>query len=76
MHNLTHLLQASPSVQRAIALDRTDTYKKAWHTITNLWQKDELRYWDKQGDEDDSENFMNAINLLHAFILHEQGEAS
>jgi hypothetical protein len=76
LHNLTHLLQALPAVQRAITLDRTGIYKDAWNIITSLWQKDELRYWDKLGDEHDSERFMASVKLLHTFILNQQGEAS
>jgi hypothetical protein len=76
LHNLTHLLREVSALQRAIMLDRTGAYKKALNTITILWQKDELRYWDKLGDEHDSERFMGAVKLLHTFILDKQGEAS
>jgi len=47
LHSLIHLLQETSALQRAIMLDRTGQYKKAWNIITSLWQKDELRYWDK-----------------------------
>jgi len=76
LHNLIHLLQVLPPIQRAIKYDRTGKYKDAWNTITSLWQKDELRYWDKLGDEHDSERFMGAVKLLHTFILNQQREAS
>ncbi len=76
LHNLTRLLQEVPAIQRAIRLDRTGTYIKAWNTITSLWQKDELRYWDKLGEEHDSERFMGAVKLLHTFILNQQRAAS
>jgi hypothetical protein len=76
LHNLEHLLRKLPSVQRKIALDRTGKLREAWSTITRLWQKDALRYWDKQGDEHDSERIMAAVKLLHTFILNQQREAS
>lgn len=75
LHDLRHLLQELPALQRAIALDRTGTYKNAWNTIAHLWQKDELRYWDKRGDEHDSRRFIDAVKVIHAFILSQQGEA-
>lgn len=74
LHNLIHLLGKLPSVQRAIMLDRTGVYRNAWDIITNHWQKDELRYWDKIGDEHDSERFMNAVKVMHTFILQKLGE--
>ncbi len=76
LHNLTHLLREVPAIQRAIRLDRNGGYEKAWNIITRLWQKDELRYWDKQGDVHDSERFMASVKLLHTFILNQQGAAS
>lgn len=75
-HNLTSLLSQLPSLQRAIALDRTNGYKPAWDTITTLWQKDHLRYWDKVGKQIDSEKFLRAITIIHRFLLSQQGEAS
>ena len=76
LHNLTHLLREVPAIQRAIMLDRTGAYKKAWNTITSLWQKDELRYWDKLGDEVSSKHFIDSVKVMHRFILSQQGEAS
>jgi hypothetical protein len=76
LHSLTLLLNESSALQRAIKLDRTNKYKEAWKTITSLWQKDELRYWDKLGNEDDCRRFIDAVKLIHAFILTRQGEAS
>lgn len=75
-HSLTLLLGEAAAVQRAIMLDRTNRYKEAWKTITDLWQKDELRYWDSLGSEDDCRHFMDAIKLIHTFILNQQREAS
>ena len=76
LHSLIHLLQETPSLQRAIMLDRTGKYRAAWNIITSLWQKDELRYWDKLGSEDDCRRFIDAVKLIHNFILHQQGESS
>ena len=76
LHSLAHLLRETPAIQRAITLDRSGKYREAWNIITSRWQKDELRYWDRLGDEDDSKRFMNAVKLLHTFILNQQGESS
>lgn len=76
LHDLGHLLRELPALQRAITLDSTGTYRRAWNTITRLWQKDELRYWDKLGDERNSELFIASVKILHNFILRQQGEAS
>ena len=76
LHNLNHLLQELPALQRLIALDRTGTYKNAWNVITQSWQKDELRYWDKSGNKDSSERFLASIQKMHELILSQQGEAS
>ena len=75
LHSLIHLLQALPHLQRDIKLDRTEKLKKAWNTITRLWQKDELRYWDKMGDEGDSKQLLEAVKVIHRYILNQQGEA-
>lgn len=76
LHNLTTLLNELPTIKRAITLDRTGVYKEAWNTITSLWEKNALRYWDKVGDSHECDQFIQAINVLHAFILGEQREAS
>jgi hypothetical protein len=76
LHSLTLLLKESSALQRAIKLDRTNKYKDAWITITSLWQKDELRYWDRSGSEDDCQRFIDAVKLIHTFILNLQREAS
>lgn len=74
LHNLSKLLEALPSVQRYIQLDRTNTYKPAWHTVSSLWRNDELRYSDKQGDEKESRRFIEAVQILHRLLLDKQGE--
>jgi hypothetical protein len=74
LHNLTHLLAELPVIQRTITLDRTGKYREAWNTVTSLWRKDILRYWDRVGDRQDGERFMNAMRILHEFILGQQGE--
>lgn len=76
LHDLTLLLQELPSLQRAIMLDRTGTYKNAWNTITRLWQKDKPRYGDRVGSERDSQSFIAAVKVIHIFILNAQGESS
>ncbi len=75
LHSLTKLLAQVPSVQRAIELDRTNTYKPAWKTIQNLWQKDALRYSEKKGAYQDSERFISAVQQLHKLLLLQQREA-
>lgn len=76
LHSLTKLLSQVPSVQRAIELDRTNTYKPVWNIVQNLWQKDALRYSEKKGDYQDSERFISAVQQLHKLLLSQQGEAS
>jgi hypothetical protein len=76
LHSLTLLLGETSALQRAIMLDRTNKYKDAWKTITSLWQKDELRYWDRLGSEDDCRRFIDAVKLIHTFVLNQQREVS
>lgn len=76
LHDLTQLINQLPEIQRFIANDRTNTYKPAWKTVSDLWQKDELRYGGEQGQEADSARFIDAIQKLHRLILERQGEAS
>ncbi|MCU0517460.1 MAG: hypothetical protein MUC60_11485 [Oscillatoria sp. Prado101] len=74
LHNLAKLLEALPSLERFIQLDRTNTYKQAWNTVSFLWRNDELRYSDKQGDEKESRRFIEAVQILHRLLLEKQGE--
>jgi len=74
LHDLTHLLAELPVIQRTISLDRTGKYKEAWNIVTSLWHKDVLRYWDRVGNRQDGERFMSAMQMLHNFILRQQGE--
>lgn len=76
LHNLTTLLNYLPVVQRAITLDRTGTYRQAWNLVSFVWRNDELRYSDKMGDEENSKEFIKAIQTLHRFLLDKQGETS
>lgn len=76
LHNLTKLLDSLPVVQRAIKLDRTGTYKEAWKVVSSIWRNDELRYSDKTGDEASSKQFIEAVQLLHRFLLNKQDETS
>ncbi len=75
LHNLAKLLESLKSLERAIQLDRTKKYQEAWNTITQQWKNDELRYSDKQGNEEESQRFIEAVKLLHRFILDQQGES-
>lgn len=70
------MLESLPTVQSAIALDRTGIYKKAWKVVTSLWRNDELRYSDKSGEEKDSQKFLESVQILHRFLLDKQGEIS
>jgi hypothetical protein len=72
MHNLASLLEQLPILEKTILLKRNSEYKVAWDTITNLWQKDALRYWDKLGSKDDSKRLIDAVKLIHEFILSHQ----
>lgn len=74
LHNLIKLLESSQSLQRNISLDRTNSYKNAWNTVTRLWHNDQLRYSDKQGKENDSEGFIQAVEILHRYLLDQQRE--
>lgn len=76
LHSLVKLLRDIPKVQRAIQVDRTNGYKDAWNTVSFLWRNDELRYSEKTGDEEESKHFIQAVKLLHQFLLAQQGEAS
>lgn len=76
LHSLAKLLRDMPEVQRAITLDRTSVYRDAWNTVSSLWRNDELRYSKKMGDEEESKRFIQAVQLLHKFILTQQNEAS
>lgn len=76
LHNLTLLLAEVPAVQRAITNDQTNTYRPAWYFITKEWKKDQLRYWNKKGNEPDSTRFLAAVKIIHRFLLAHQGETS
>jgi len=76
LHSLTKLLNEISSLQRAIQLDRTNKYKQAWNIVSSIWRNDELRYSDKQGNEQDSKEFINAVKTLHRFLLDQQNETS
>lgn len=73
LHNLTNLLRQSKYVQRAIALDRSEDYKKAWDTVSTLWRNAELRYSEDLGKEKDSDRFIEAVKKLHGLFLRKQG---
>ncbi|MBA3923371.1 MAG: hypothetical protein H0X31_17430 [Nostocaceae cyanobacterium] len=74
LHNLTNLLDNLPIIQRTRKLDRTGTYKQAWNLVSSVWRNDELRYSDKIGDEESSKKFIEAVRILHRFLLDKQGE--
>jgi len=74
LHNLSLFLKYLIPFQNVIADNPQGELTKAWNTITGLWHKDELRYWDKVGNRDDCERFLKAVKTLHQFILQSQGE--
>lgn len=76
LHNLAVLSDFVNSLKRAIALDRTNNYREAWHTVSSLWCNDELRYSDKSGQEKESQRFIEAVEKLHRLLLDRQGETS
>jgi hypothetical protein len=76
LHDLSSLLQELPDLDRSIKFDRTGTYLKAWNTITHEWQKDALRYFDRQKNKETSESFLASVKKIHTLILRSQGEAS
>lgn len=75
LHSLTKLLSAITTLQKAIKLDRTNAYKNAWDTVSSLWRNDELRYSESSGKKEESERFIQAIQILHRFLLDKQNEA-
>lgn len=83
LHNLSDLLEGAQlmsllkgaGLRNKLILDRTGKLQNAYKTIAQLWQKDELRYGDKVGNQEDSERFIAAVKVLHHFILRQQGEA-
>ena len=74
LHNLSLFLKYLYPLQAVIGKNPEGEYTKAWNTITRMWQKDELRYWNKLGNKDDCERFLEAVKTLHQFILRSQGE--
>ena len=76
LHSLVKLLGDLSEVQRAIKLDRTSNYQAAWNTVSSLWRNDELRYSERMGEEEECERFIQAVKLLHQFLLTRQNEAS
>ncbi len=76
LHSLAKLVRDVPEVKRAITLDRTNRYRDAWNTVSSLWRNDELRYSERIGDEEESKRFIQAVQLLHQFLLTQQNEVS
>lgn len=77
LHSLVKLLDALPDVQRVIqSKERNNPYRQAWNTVSSLWRNDELRYFDKNGNEKESREFIEAVKTLHIFLLNQQGETS
>ena len=73
-HNLSTLIAVVAPIQRAVVLDRTGVYKSAWNTVTSMWRVDSLRYWNQQGYESASATFISSVEILHRFLLEQQGE--
>ncbi len=76
LHSLGKLLRELPALQRAIQSDHTNTYREAWNTVSSLWRNDELRYSESDGKEEESQRFIEAVKILHKFVLARQDEAS
>jgi len=76
LHNLTNLLKALTVVQRSIDLDSSGIYKPAWKLVSFVWRNDELRYSNRDSDEKSSQEFIEAVKILHTFFLAKQDEAS
>jgi hypothetical protein len=74
LHNLWALYNSSAVLQRAIGNDRTGKLKSAWHIITQLWQKDSLRYGRELGHKAECDRFLQAVEHLYFVILRKQGE--
>jgi hypothetical protein len=70
LHNLESLLKnAGIDASLMTALDRSGHVHEAWKTVVKLWDKDGLRYGDKVGQQSDSKRFIEAVKVLHDFIL-------
>jgi hypothetical protein len=76
LHNLQRLLGQVTNLERSIRLDRSGQYDPAWKKIVSMWQKDELRYGDKQGNEQESQQFLDAVKIMHSLVLGLQKEQS
>jgi hypothetical protein len=75
IHRLSRLLSfAGQGVQNAIQLDITGKLKKAWDIVSQHWQYEKLRYHDKVGNEPEAREFLEAVQILHSFLLRQQGE--
>ena len=71
LHSLVKLLEAVPRVQKAIAI--SELYQTAWNTISS-WRNDKLRYSDQQGNKEESQKFIDAVEKLHQYLLSKQGQ--
>ncbi len=76
LHSLVKLLDALPNVQRVIESQQgNNPYRQAWITVTSLWRNDELRYSNKKGYETEANKFIDAVKILHKYLLSKQGES-
>jgi hypothetical protein len=72
LHDLNRLLNyASKYTPLKNMVTYQEPYKSAWSVITQFWQKDELRYWNKLEDTDSSERFLASVKKIYALILHQ-----
>jgi hypothetical protein len=74
LHNLNLFLNYLGPLDEAIKRKRDPRYASAWKIVTYMWQKDELRYWNKLGNKEDCRRFLEAVQFMYQFILHSQGE--
>ncbi|MGD1809172.1 hypothetical protein ACP6PL_27565 [Dapis sp. BLCC M126] len=76
LHSLIKLLDALPNIQKVIESQKgNNSYRQAWITVTSLWRNDELRYSNKKGDETEANKFLDAVKILHRYLLSKQGES-
>jgi len=70
LHNLESLLKnAGLDIDSMLVVNPTGKLNEAWKTVVQQWDKDGLRYGDKVGNEKECKRFIEAMKLLHDFIL-------
>ncbi len=72
IHRLNNSLQIT-GIKNKFPLDITGKLQNAWNLVSSEWEYSKLRYYDKNGDEQTAKNFIQAVEVLHVFLLNEQG---